>query len=117
MIMAIVEWARGLGGHKRARNRDRVLRRKELVRLTMLGIHPERLAGRLRLVLTAGCYRDFRFTCDILLTSAMPEQHGLAIEALIELGAHCDCEVFRALGQLPMGVLWHNDKLPSERVS
>jgi hypothetical protein len=27
---------------------------------------------------------------------------------LIAQGAHCDCEVFQALGESPRGVLWHH---------
>jgi hypothetical protein len=68
----------------------------------------------LRLVLAVGCYSDFRFTRDILSSGAMQEQTEPAIEALIDLGARCDCEVFEALGQPPRSVLWHH---PRVRVS
>ena len=85
-----------------------VLRQEELAQLSVLGIHPEGLAGRLRLVLSIGCYHDFRFTRDILSTGAASQQAEMAIQALVELGAHCDCEVLQALGQLPRGVLWHH---------
>lgn len=91
---------------------DWIMRQEEVSRLTQLGIHPDRLAGRLRLVLTIGCYGDFRFTRDILGTSSKSEQTGPAIQALVDLGANCDCEVFRALGQLPRGVLWHHSTVP-----
>ncbi len=84
------------------------MRQEEVSRLMRLGIHPDRLAGRLRLVLTIGCYGDFRFTRDILSTSGRLEQIEPAIQALLDLGARCDCEVFRAVGQLPRGVLWHH---------
>ena len=67
----------------------------------------ERTKARLRLVLTIGCYRDFRFTRDILHTSSAREHADEAIKALQELGAHCDCEVLLALRELPRGVLWH----------
>jgi hypothetical protein len=80
----------------------------KLDRLALLGIHPDGLAGRLRLVLTIGCYSDFRFTRDILSSSTKHEEIERAIEALIDLGALCDCEVFHALGQLPRGLLWHH---------
>jgi hypothetical protein len=86
----------------------RIVKQEELAQLMKLGIRPDSLAGRLRLVLTIGCYGDFRFTRDILSTSGKHEQIELAIEALIELGACCDCEVFRAVGQLPRGILWHH---------
>lgn len=85
---------------------------EEVARLARLGIRPDGLAGRLRLVLTIGCYGDFRFTRDILSTSARPEQIELAIETLTDLGAHCDCQVFHALGQLPRGLLWHHFTAP-----
>ena len=88
------------------------MRQEEVSRLVMLGIRPDSLAGRLRLVLIMGCYSDFRFTRDILSSSARPEKIELAIEALEALGAHCDCGVFRALGQLPRGVLWHHPTTP-----
>lgn len=80
----------------------------EVGTLAKLGIRADSLAGRLRLVLTIGCYGDFRFTRDILRTSARPEQIELAIEALMDRGARCDCQVFYALGQLPRGLLWHD---------
>jgi len=87
---------------------ERVLPPEELARLTALGIHPAGLAGRLRLVLTIGCYNDFRFTRDILKTGGAHEQAEKAIEALRGLGANCDCQVLQALGQPPRGVLWHH---------
>ena len=86
---------------------ERALRQEELERLTALGVHSDSLAGRLRLVLTIGCYGDFRFTRDILSTGAAREQ-GLAIQALEDLGATCDCQVIQVLGQLPRGILWHH---------
>jgi len=73
-----------------------------------LGIHPDSLTGRLRLVLSIGCYGDFRFTHDILSSSIQNEQLERAIDILIDLGAHCDCGVFQAVGQLPRAVLWHH---------
>jgi hypothetical protein len=91
---------------------ERVLRREDLDRLSTLGIHPESLAGRLRLVLTIGCYRDFRFTRDILRTGAAREQVDLAIQALRELGASCDCQVLHAVGQPARGLLWHHPTRP-----
>jgi hypothetical protein len=99
---------RSLCGHSRDDERDWVVREEEVARLRRLGIHPDSLAGRLRLVLTIGCYGDFRFTRDILSTSMRPDRLELAIEALVDLGADCDCQVFRAVGQLPRGVLWHH---------
>ncbi|HMA34848.1 MAG TPA: DUF2695 domain-containing protein [Chloroflexia bacterium] len=84
------------------------MRPAELARLAALGIHPADLTGRLRLVLVIGCYRDFRFTRDILKSGAVGAQVDQAISALEQLGAHCDCEVFQAMGQPPRGVLWHN---------
>jgi hypothetical protein len=101
-------WERALGGYSRDEKRNWVVRQEEVARLVRLGIHPDSLAGRLRLVLTIGCYGDFRFTRDILSTSLTPERLELAIEALMDLGAVCDCQVFRAVGQLPRGVLWHH---------
>jgi hypothetical protein len=86
----------------------RPLHRDELDRLAGLGIFPESLAGRLRLVLTIGCYRDFRFTRDILLTGSARDQVDRAIDALRELGASCDCQVLQAVGQQPRGLLWHH---------
>jgi hypothetical protein len=80
----------------------------EVARLAKLGIRADSVTGRLRLVLTIGCYGDFRFTRDILSTSAKPEQLELAIEALKEMGANCDCQVFQAFGQSPRGILWHH---------
>jgi hypothetical protein len=93
---------------RRDDDKKQALRQEELARLAALGIHADGLAGRLRLVLTVGCYHDFRFTRDILSTGGAYDQMDLAIQALVELGAHCDCEVLRALGQLPRGVLWHH---------
>lgn len=90
----------------------KIVRQVEMDRLAGLGIRSDGLAGRLRLVLAIGCYGDFRFTRDILSTSARPEQIELAVEALMDLGAHCDCQVFQALGQLPREVLWHHSMAP-----
>lgn len=59
-------------------------------------------------MLTVGCYGDFRFTRDILSTGAAHDRTEQTIEALVELGADCDCQVFQALGQSPRGLLWHN---------
>jgi hypothetical protein len=84
------------------------MRQEEVDRLTKLGIYPDMLAGRLRLVLTIGCYNDFRFTRDILCSGGRHEQ--------MDLGANCDCEVFRAVGQLPRGVLWHHSSVVSGRL-
>ncbi len=95
-------------GYSRDEERDWVVRQDEVSRLVKLGIHPDSLAGRLRLVLTIGCYGDFRFTRDILSTSLRPDRLELAIEALVDLGAVCDCQVFHAVGQLPRCVLWHH---------
>jgi len=92
--------------------KEAITREEKLVRLGKLGIRSDSLAGRLRLVLTIGCYGDFRFTRDILTSSARPEQIELAIQVLTDLGAHCDCEVFHALGQPPRGVLWHHSTAP-----
>jgi hypothetical protein len=92
-----------------------VLRQGKLEQLARLGIYPDSLAGRLRLVLTIGCYRDFRFTRDILSTGAAREQVDLAIQALESLGASCDCEVLRALGHPPRGLLWHHRDPPDSR--
>jgi hypothetical protein len=89
-----------------------VPRQEELGQILALGIHPASLAGRLRLVLTVGCYGDFRFTRDILSTSAARDQLDPAIQALRELGANCDCEVFHAVGQPPLGILWHRPVQP-----
>lgn len=86
---------------------ERVLRQEKLGRLAALGIHSDGLTGRLRLVLTIGCYGDFRFTRDILSTGAAREHADLAIQALEKLGATCDCQVIQVLGQLPRGILWH----------
>ena len=61
------------------------MRREDAAGLARLGIRSDSLAGRLRLVLTIGCYRDFRFMRDILSTSARPEQVELAIEARTDL--------------------------------
>ncbi|HEX8229205.1 MAG TPA: DUF2695 domain-containing protein [Chloroflexia bacterium] len=93
---------------RRRQQRKIALQQSKLDRLELLGIHPDGLAGRLRLVLAVGCYSDFRFTRDILSSGAKQEQTELAIEALMDLGALCDCEVFKALGQLPRSVLWHH---------
>lgn len=112
MIFNIVAWMHTLGAGRRSEEKLKVLRQAEVVRLALLGIHPDMLAGRLRLVLTTGCYRDFRFTIDILSTSASPEKIELAITALIGLGAQCDCEVFKAVGQLPRAILWHHPTAP-----
>jgi hypothetical protein len=105
-------WGRLLRGHEhsggRDNEKDRVMRQEEVAQLARLGIHPDRLAGRLRLVLTIGCYGDFRFTRDILSTGVKHKQIELAIQALVALGAHCDCGVFQAVGQLPRGVLGHH---------
>ncbi len=87
------------------------MKQEEVARLTRLGIRPDGLAGRLRLVLAVGCYGDFRFTRDILSSSVRQEQMEQAIEVLVELGAHCDCEVFQAVGQLPRSVLWHHSSV------
>lgn len=87
-------------------------RQEEATRLTRLGVHTDSLAGRLRLVLTVGCYGDFRFTRDILSTSMTQEKIELVIETLGDLGASCDCGVFQAVGQLPRGVLWHHATAP-----
>jgi hypothetical protein len=89
-----------------------IARQDEIARLAKLGISVDSLTGRLRLVLIIGCYGDFRFTRDILNTGAKPEQKELAIEALMDLGAQCDCQVFQALGQLPRGTLWHHRQGP-----
>ena len=105
-------WTRA--GDRRRHQRKQALQQLKLQRLELLGIHPDGLAGRLRLVLAVGCYSDFRFTRDILSSGAMQEQTEPAIEALIDLGARCDCEVFEALGQPPRSVLWHH---PRVRVS
>jgi hypothetical protein len=91
------------------------MRPEELAQLARLGIRSDSLAGRLRLVLTIGCYGDFRFTRDILSSSGRPEQIEEAVEALMALGAQCDCQVFRALGQLPRGVLWHHSIVPGAK--
>ena len=96
------------GADRRRHQREQAFQQVKLNRLALLGIHPDGLAGRLRLVLTIGCYSDFRFTRDILSSSARHEQIEGAVETLIDLGAHCDCEVFQALGQLPRGLLWHH---------
>jgi hypothetical protein len=101
--------------YSRDEESDRVVRQEDTSRLVKLGIHSDSLAGRLRLVLTIGCYGDFRFTRDILSTSLRPERLELAIEALMDLGAVCDCQVFRAVGQLPRGVLWHHPDMRNER--
>ena len=88
-------------------------KQEDLGQILALGIHPAGLAGRLRLVLTVGCCGDFRFTRDILSTSAARDQIDLAIQALRELGASCDCEVFHAVGQPPLGILWHRPAPPA----
>ena len=90
------------------------LRLRKLDRLLALGIHPDRLAGRLRLVISIGCYGDFRFTQDILSSSLTNEQIEQAIDVLTDLGAHCDCRVFRATGQVPRAVLWHHPNTNEE---
>jgi hypothetical protein len=107
--------SRSSGGRLQNVPEERVLRQQELDRLLAMGIHPPSLAGRLRLVLTIGCYGDFRFTRDILCTGAAREQTDLAIQTLEELGANCDCEVFQAVGQPPLGVLWHRHVPPVVR--
>ncbi len=84
-----------------------VLTSAELTRLVALGINPMELAGRLRLVLPVGCARDFTQTRAILRTSAARDQLEAAIQALIDRGAHCDCAVFRAVGEPPRCALWH----------
>ena len=96
------------GAARRSHQREQAAQQVKLNRLALLGIHPDSLAGRLRLVLTIGCYSDFRFTRDILSSSAKHEQIERAVETLIDLGARCDCEVFRALGQMPRSLLWHH---------
>jgi Protein of unknown function (DUF2695) len=112
-VLVARSWVRSLRGHGRVEEKARVVRQAELARLMRLGIRPDSLAGRLRLVLPTGCYGDFRFTRDILSTSGRREQTELAIQALVDLGARCDCEVFQAIGQQPRGVLWHH--LPTEQ--
>lgn len=91
---------------------ERTLPPEQLARLAALGIHPGGLAGRLRLVMTIGCYKDFRFTRDILSTGAASVQVEMAIQVLTDMGAHCDCQVFHVLGQLPRGLLWHHSTAP-----
>jgi hypothetical protein len=107
-VLMARSWVRSLRGHGRVAEKALVVRQAELARLMRLGIRPDSLAGRLRLVLPTGCYGDFRFTRDILSTSGRREQTELAIQALVDLGARCDCEVFHAVGQQPRGVLWHH---------
>ena len=112
-------WRRALSTIKNERGgvaeRNKLLRQGKLARLDVLGVRPDGLTGRLRLVLTIGCYQDFRFTRDILSTSLSGEELEQAIEILSYLGAVCDCEVFRALGQPARGVLWHHPvALPSD---
>lgn len=96
------------GGDKRRGQHVQAFQESKLEQLSLMGVHLDSLAGRLRLVLTTGCYGDFRFTRDILSTGAAHGRVEQAIETLIDLGAHCDCEVFQALGQQPRGVLWHH---------
>jgi hypothetical protein len=94
-----------------ARHRDTTRPRltpAELARLAALGIRPLDLAARLRLVLPVGCAHDFTQTRVILDTGHARDQVDAAIQALIAQGAHCDCEVFQALGESPRGVLWHH---------
>src|SRR5690349_20699997 len=79
----------------------------EWARLAALGIRPMELAGRLRLVLLVGCGRDFTQTRALLRTAGKRDQVEAAIQALMEREAHCDCEVFQALGEPPSCVLWH----------
>lgn len=86
----------------------RVLRQQELAMLASLGIYPDSLAGRLRLVPVIGCFGDFRFTRGILRTGSAREQEERAVQALMDLGASCDCEVFKAICQLPRGIFVHN---------
>lgn len=82
--------------------------KETVIRLAKLGIYPDALAGRLRLVLVIGCSGDFRFTRDILSTGAAHERLEEAVQALEGLGAHCDCEVFKAICQLPRGIFRHD---------
>jgi hypothetical protein len=112
MMRKIIAHIRSLRANKGSAATGGVLRDEDLARLATLGIYPDRLAGRLRLVLTIGCYRDFRFTRDILSTGDCGDQIDLAIAALIALGAQCDCQVFKAVGQLPRSILWHHPITP-----
>lgn len=91
---------------------ERDLSAEQTARLSRLGIHPSGMAGRLRLVLTIGCYKDFRFTRDILSTGSKGEEIEMAIQALMDLGASCDCQVLHALGQPARGLLWHHPTSP-----
>ncbi len=103
----------GWGRRPRDAQKKEAVQQRQLRRLALLGIQPDALAGRLRLVMTIGCYGDFRFTRDILGSGAAPSQVDLAIEALEDLGARCDCQVLQALGQPARGILWHHsDTLP-----
>ncbi len=94
-----------------AQNKD-AMQQRQLRRLALLGIQPDALAGRLRLVMTIGCYGDFRFTRDILGTGEAPNLVDPAIEALEDLGAACDCQVLQVLRQDPRGLLWHHSDYP-----
>jgi hypothetical protein len=96
----------------RGPSEEHTLPPEQLARLALLGIHPSGMAGRLRQVLTIGCYKDFRFTRDILSTGAASEQVEMAIQALRDRGASCDCQVLQALGQPPRGLLWHHPASP-----
>src|SRR4051794_19890801 len=60
-VRAEAEHARRRGQSQTTADKHVALPRKAPDRLSALGIYPEGLAGRLRLVLTIGCYRDFRF--------------------------------------------------------
>ena len=102
-------WARSTD-----RRWEQGLRQKKLDRLLALGIYPDRLAGRLRLVISIGCYGDFRFTLDILSSSLTNDKIDRAIDVLTDLGAHCDCGVFRAIGQVPRALLWHHPNTNEE---
>ncbi|MDQ6693540.1 MAG: DUF2695 domain-containing protein [Chloroflexota bacterium] len=103
---------RGRGRDRRDEEKKHARWQRQLSRLASLGVYPDALCGRLRLVMTIGCYGDFRFTRDILSTGAARENTDLAIDALEDLGAACDCQVLEALGQLPRGLLWHHSDNP-----
>lgn len=112
MKLNLGTWKRAMAGKRSERigaaEKYRLGRQAKVARLAALGVRPDGLTGRLRLVLTIGCYQDFRFTRDILSTTSSEEEIDQAIEVLNDLGANCDCEVFRALGQPARGVLWHH---------